>query len=93
MAEATTKDLEEKIDNIPIYKITMAELSKIIGRHITLVDTGEPNKYIDGYDNGELRIKANNLGADAIVDYQANSGGAGHNPYVSGTPVKILWRE
>ncbi len=75
-------DLEKKVKNIKLYQGTIKEVSKILRRKLELVDTGEPQTYIDQENDILLRSAAKKLGADLLV-YCSYYGG-------TGTPMKFV---
>jgi len=70
--KANLADLEKAVKDIKVYQGTIEGVERI--------DTGKPETFIKAKDTFWLRVKAYNLGADAVINYQPGSS--------IGTPVK-----
>jgi len=74
------EDIEEKISGIRVYQGTIGELQSELGKPLRRVETDKPETFIEAHDPFWLRVKAYQLGADAVVHYQPGSS--------IGTPVR-----
>lgn len=78
-------DLGQRIKDIKIYQGRINDISQELGKKLERVDTGRPETFIEAKDRSWLRIRAHELGADAIVHYQPSFSG-----FSIGTPVKYV---
>lgn len=75
------KDLEEAVKDIKIYQLPPGDVSNLIGKKFELVDTKKPETFLSAEDHFWLRVRAYELGADAVVGCQIGSS--------TGTPVRF----
>ncbi len=78
--EKNMADLEKAIKDIRIYQGTKDEVSKELETGLERVDTGKPETYLTSNNPFWLRVRAHELGADAVIHCQPGSS--------IGTPVK-----
>jgi len=78
---ANMADYEAAVKDIRVYQGSIDEVAKELGKELERVDTGKPETYLRERNSFWLRVKANYLGADAIVHSQPGSS--------MGTPVKF----
>ena len=85
---ANMEDLASAVEGIPIYQLTIDGAERYTGP-LEVVETGNATKFVEADDFGEwksltlppewqskdfwLRVRARELGADALVHYQAGS--------------------
>lgn len=81
LSELNMKDLEEAVKDIKIYQLSSGDVSNLIGKKFELVDTKKPETFLSAEDHFWLRVRAHELGADAVVGCQVGSS--------TGTPVKF----
>jgi len=80
--DANNKDIEETIKHIKFYQGDLAEVQDQLGKPLKLVDTGTLETYLEARDERLLRVKAYDLGADAIIHYLPEP--------IIGTPVRFV---
>ncbi|MCD4760228.1 hypothetical protein K8R33_05080 [archaeon] len=74
-------EAEEKAD-IKIYDLGLEDVSNLLGKKLELVPTETPVTAIIAPNDNQLRYKAHQMNADALVSFQAGSSRA--------TPVRII---
>lgn len=74
------REIEDKVKDIKVYQGTIDEVQRELGRPLERVNTNHPETFLKASDTFWLRVKAYQLGADAVVHYQPGS--------AIGTPVK-----
>jgi hypothetical protein len=82
---------KETVRNIPIYN-SWESAERDLGP-LEVVKFPDPRKFVEAEDEFWLRVRAYELGGEAIVDFYKESEVSGlyahKDPYVKGTPVKI----